>query len=211
MCRRNSCPSPLPSLAPGMRPGDVGHGEPGGAGLDNSQIRHQCGERVVGDLRPRGRHGCDQARLAGAREAHQPDVGDRLELEHDIGLDARFTEQGKARRLATRRCEGGVAEAAGTTGSDHPPGAVAGEIGDLDAVRTDDDGAVRHRQLEVLAVGAAAVAAHPGLAVTGLAVRAVVVVEQRGDVAVDDQDHVTAASPVATVRAAERLELLTVD
>jgi hypothetical protein len=37
-----------------------------------------------------------------------------------------------------------------------------------------------------------------------------VVVEQRGDVRVDGQDHVAAAAAVAAVRAAERLELLPV-
>ena len=78
-------------------------------------------------------------------------------------------------------------------------------------VLVQDDGAVRHGQDQVLAVLAGAVAALAGLAVGGLAVRAVVVVEQRGDVLVDDQDHVAAASAVAAVRAAERLELLPVN
>ena len=51
----------------------------------------------------------------------------------------------------------------------------------------------------------------PGLPLRGLAVRAVVVVEQRGGVRVDDEDDVAAAAAVAAVGAAERLELLAVD
>ena len=52
---------------------------------------------------------------------------------------------------------------------------------------------------------AVAVPTGPVAAVLGAALRAVVVVEQRGDVLVDPQDHRSSGAAVATVGAAERL------
>ncbi|GAA3304300.1 hypothetical protein GCM10020295_55080 [Streptomyces cinereospinus] len=85
------------------------------------------------------------------------------------------------------------------------------QVGEDVARLVQHHGPVRHRQHQVLAVLAGAVAALAGLAVGGLAVRGVVVVEQRGDRLVDGEDHVAAAAAVAAVRSAQRLELLTVD
>lgn len=90
-------------------------------------------------------------------------------------------------------------------------GALADEVGEHVALLVEDDGAVGHVQDEVLAVLAGAVVTGTGLAVGGLAVRGVVVVEKRGDGLVDDQDHIAAAAAVPAVGPAERLELLPVD
>src|SRR5665647_3943988 len=75
--------------------GHVGDGEPGGTGLHDAEIGHQRGERVVRDLGPGRRHRRDQARLAGAGEADQRDVRDRLELEDHIGVLPRFALLGE--------------------------------------------------------------------------------------------------------------------
>jgi hypothetical protein len=60
-------------------------------------------------------------------------------------------------------------------------------------------------------VGAVAVVARTLAAVGGPALRAVVVVDQRGDVGVDAQDDRAARATVAAFGAAEGLELLPVD
>ena len=73
------------------------------------------------------------------------------------------------------------------------------------------DRAIRNRQHEVGTVRAAAMAARSGGTAAGLAVRLVVVVDERGDVLGDAQDHVAAMPAIATVGAAERLELLPMD
>src|SRR5690606_5681332 len=74
-----------------------------------------------------------------------------------------------------------------------------------------DDGAAGHGEDQVLALRAVALRTLTGLAVGGAAVRAVVVVDEGGDLRVDPQHDVPAAAAVAPVRAPERLELLAVD
>ncbi|CAM5441884.1 hypothetical protein SALBM217S_07203 [Streptomyces griseoloalbus] len=155
-------------------------------------------------------HG-DQRRLAGAGVAHEGHVGDGLELQDDVAQVARLAEQREAGGLAPRRGEGGVAEAAAAALGGDVGGAVADEVGEDVARLVEHHGAVRHGQDEVLPVLAGAVAALAGLAVGGLAVRRVVVVEQGGHGLVDGEDHIAAASAVAPVGAAERLELLAMD
>jgi len=91
------------------------------------------------------------------------------------------------------------------------PRAGPDQVGEDLAVERRDDGAVGHRQDHALAVGAVAVVALALLAARGTPVRAVVVVQQRGDLRVDDEHDVAAVPAVAAVRAAERLELLAVD
>ena len=84
------------------------------------------------------------------------------------------------------------------------------QVGEHVAARVGDDGAVGHRQHQVGAVPAVAVAAGAVAAVLGAPLGAVVVVDQRGHVGVDPQDHRAAGAAVAAVGAAERLELLAV-
>ena len=74
-----------------------------------------------------------------------------------------------------------------------------------------DDRAVGDGQHQVGAVRAVLVRAGAVAAVLGLALGAVVVVDQRGDVGVDAQDDRAARTAVAAVGAAEGLELLPVD
>ena len=82
--RRNSSPRPLPRWAPGIRPGTSAMVNRADAGRDHTEVGHQRGEGVVGDLRPgRGEHG-DQRGLARRREADQRDVGERLQLQDDV-------------------------------------------------------------------------------------------------------------------------------
>ena len=90
-------------------------------------------------------------------------------------------------------------------------GALADHVGEDVTGLVEDHGAVRDRQHQVLAVLAGTVAAGAGLAVRSLAVGAVVIVEQRGDGLVDDEDDIASAPAVAPVGTAQRLELLTVD
>jgi hypothetical protein len=49
--------------------------------LHHTEVRNECGERVVGDLGPRGAHVGDQRRLPHAGEADERGVGEQLQLE----------------------------------------------------------------------------------------------------------------------------------
>jgi hypothetical protein len=88
-------------------------------------------------------------------------------------------------------------------------GALADQVGEDVPGLVQHHRAVRDREDEFLAVLAGPVVSRAGLAVRGLAVR-VVVVQQSGHGLLDDEDGIAAASAVAPVGAAQRLELLTV-
>ncbi len=190
--------------------GHVGDREAGVAGLDDAQVGREGGEGVVGDLGPGGGHGRDQAGLAGARVADQGHVGDGLELEHDGAGLAGLAQQGEAGRDPPGAGQGGVAEPAAAAGGDDEPGAVAEHVGEDLALGGGHDGAVGHAQLDVVAVGAVLVPALADAALLRGAVRGAVVLQQRRDLGVDDEDDVAAGTAVAAVRAAQRLELLAV-
>ena len=136
----------MPSLAPGIRPGTSATVKRHVARLDHAEVRHERRERVVGDLGPGGGEGRDQARLAGAGEADERDVRDGLELQDDVERVARLAEQREAGRLAPRRGQRGVAQAAAAARGGDEPGAGADQVGQDVAVRALDDGAVGHRQ-----------------------------------------------------------------
>ena len=93
------------------QPGYVGDGEGRVTGQHDAEVGHQRGERVVGDLRPRPRQRRDQAGLAGAGKADQPDVGDDLELEARPSGRRRARRAGRSRapcawRRPAPRCRG---------------------------------------------------------------------------------------------------------
>ena len=191
--------------------GDVGHRVRDVARPDHAEVRHQGGERVVGDLRPRRGHGGDQRGLAGRREPDQADVGDALELDDGVEGLAGLPEQGEAGSLAAGVGQRGVAEPALAALGQHHAGAGADEVGDDPAVGRADDRSRGNAEDAVLAARAAAVAALARLAVAGLLVRAVVEVQQRVHAGVDLEDDVAAVAPVAAVGPAEGLVLLPMD
>ena len=137
--------------------GHVGDGERHVTGADDAEVGHQGGERVVGDLGPRARHGRDQRRLAGAREADQADVGDDLELEAHVDLVAGLAEEREAGSLALGAGQRGVAEAAATALGDDHLGAGTDHVAEDLAVEGLDQRAVGHGEVHVAAVGTVAV------------------------------------------------------
>ena len=191
--------------------GYVGDGERRLAGGDHAEVGHQRGERVVGDLGPGPGDGGDQAGLAGAREADQPDVGDHLELEHDLELVAGLAEQREAGRLAlggrpAPRCRVRRGRPAAITSSVPGPTRSA-STSPLTSVTTVPSGTGSTRSAPWPPLRWLPAPCPP---CSACRLRAVVVVDQGGDVRVDPQDHRAAGTAVAAVGAAERLELLAV-
>ena len=93
--------------------GNVDHDERlFGAEPDDAELRFERRERIVGDLRARRRHGREQGRLAGVREADDAAIGEQLQLEPERAALGRLAALGEARRLARARREVLVAEAA---------------------------------------------------------------------------------------------------
>src|SRR3712207_6650743 len=166
-------------------------------------------EGIVGDLRLRRRDGCEEGRLAGVREAYEPGIRDELEAQPDPALVALEARIGPARRPVGRGGEMGVAEAPVAAPGEEHALARMGHVGDERlAVLVEDLGARRHLQHDILALGAGAVLAHAVLALLGLEVLLVAVVDE-GVETLDALDpDVAAAAAVAAVRAAELDELL---
>ena len=193
----------------GDQPGDVGHRVGDVAGADDAQLRHERGERVVGDLRAGRGHGGDQRGLAGRGVPDQTDVGDALELQHGVDGLTGLTEQGEAGGLAAGVGQRGVAEAALATLGEDEPGAGAHQVAD-DLTTHGDHGARRDLEHALLAATTVLVVTGGLPAVAGLLVRGVVEVQQRVHVGVDLEDDVTAVATVAAVGPTEGLELLAV-
>ena len=78
----------------------------------DAELRYECGERIVGDLRAsRGNH-ADQRRLAGVGQADDTDVGQQLELQLEAPRLSLLAGIGAARRLIRRGGETSVAATA---------------------------------------------------------------------------------------------------
>ena len=120
----------------------------------------QRGERIVGDLRPRGRHGGEEGRLAGVGQADQPGIGDQLQPQPDPALLARPALVGAARRAVGRGLVVRVAEAAVAAAQQHHALAGRVEVGEQRlAVLGEDLRADRHLDHHVRRARAGAVGA----------------------------------------------------
>ena len=82
------------------------------AQADDAEVRDECGEWVIGDLRTRRGDARDQRRLAGIGKADQAHIGQQLQLEAEELLLAGFSRLDLAGRAVGRRREMGVADAA---------------------------------------------------------------------------------------------------
>ena len=163
--------------------GDVGHDEAVVPRTRHAEVRHERGERVVGDLRPRRAHLSDERRLARRRHAHEGRVGHELHLQLDPALLRRLAQLGERGRASGRRHEVDVAAAA------H---AALGH-GDAFAV-------VR----EVLAGGSVHARALAVRAALGFEMVFEAVFDERGQAGIGLDHNVAAVTAIAAVRTALR-------
>jgi hypothetical protein len=171
----------------------------------DAQLRRECRERVVGNLRARGGNGANQRGLAGVGQAEQADVGQHLELEMQAPLLARFAGRRLARRAVRARFEVQVAKPALATPGDERARAVAIEIGDeLRGVRVGDDGADRHAQHDVVRAVAILVRTTSVFAALRAMDAREAVIDERVDVAIGDGEYAAAAPAVTAVGASTR-------
>src|SRR5690606_3552515 len=92
--------------------------------VDHPEVRLERRERVVRDLRLRGRERRDQRALPRVRETDESDVGEELELEGDVALFAGLAGLGVLRGLARSALEVDVPEAAAPALREHEAVAV---------------------------------------------------------------------------------------
>ena len=187
---------------------------------DHAKIRHECGERVVGDFRLGGAHGCDQAGFACGREAHQCHVGDGFEFEDDIAFLTWLAKQCEARGSTCAVGQCGVAKTTiAACGHDELVSGVA-KIGELFARMLglalrpfgfENHGAHGNGQNQIGAFGTVFGVAQAHGAASSLTVGHETVVEQAVGVLVGHEDHGTTVTAIAAVRACQRLVFFSTD
>ena len=196
----------------GDESGHVGHGVRRLTGHDDAEVRHQGGERVVGDLGACPRDRRDEARLASRGEPDQADVGDDLEFEPDPALLALLAQQGETGSLAGRRRQGSVAQPAASPSSNGELCPSSREIGErLAGLDIGDDRAVGHHEYDVGTIGTILVVTTTGLTIGGLASGQPVIVDEGGELRIDAHDHRPTVAAVATIGPTQRFELLPLD
>jgi hypothetical protein len=191
-------------------PGDVRHHVAVLARLHHAEVRHERGERVVGDLGARRGHTRDERGFPHAGEPDERGVSQELQLERDPALLARFTELRERRGTPGRRDEMSVAASAMSAFGDHRALARVREVGDdASGLVVADDRAERDLEFHVLAHRTVHAAALAVRAARGLEVALELVVDERGGLRVR-HEHDSAAPPaVAAVGAALGHVLLT--
>ena len=78
--------------------GQIGHHEFAPVHFDDTELRMQRRERIVGDLRLRRADGCKEGRLAGIGKTDQAGIGDQLQPQADRAFLAGLAGIGVARR-----------------------------------------------------------------------------------------------------------------
>ena len=178
---------------------------------DDAQVRDQRREGVIGDLRARRAQGGDQRGLTRRGEADESHVRDGLQLENDVALLAGLAQQGEAGGLAGLRRQSGVTQAAAAALGDHVAGTRARQVGEQLTRHRLDDRALRNRKDDIRAGLSLAEVTHAGRSVVRTAMRAAVVVQQRGLLLAHLEDDRAAIAAVSAVRAGQRLELFTLN
>ena len=157
---------------------------------------------VVRDLGARFGYDGKKRRLADIRKADETNVCKQLQLEHNVVLFTLKAGFCKARCLAGRCCEVGVAPAALAAAAENERLRVGHILDDLVALRVAHDGAAGHTDREILAllaVFARALTVHAGL---GDVFALIAEVHQCRHVVVDDEYNVAAVAAVTAVGAA---------
>src|SRR5690606_25499750 len=128
------------------------------------EMRMERRERVVGDLRPRGRHRPRQRRLAGIRSAQEAHVGEHLQRQQEGALLARLAPREAPRGAIHAALERGIAAAALPAARDEELIVGVEQVAEhLPGVEVLDLRADRYRDVEIGAGGARHVAAAAGL------------------------------------------------
>ena len=207
-CFRNRMPRPAPSAAPSISPGMSAITKLlSGPTDDHAELRVQRRERIVGDFRPRRRHGADQRGLAGVRQAEQADVGEQAELHAQAPRFARQSRAALARRAVGRALEALVAPAALAALRDQQRLARGRQVAErlarvvIEARPCRPASARRGRRRR----GRCSPGRRPA-ARSARGTCADAVVDERIDAVLGAQPHAAAEAAVAAVRAAERHE-----
>src|SRR5579883_745425 len=197
-----------------MRPldqaGNISEHEFSPIDCNDAELRHERGERIVGNLRFRGCDGGEKGRFAGIRKPDDTRIGDQLEPQPDGALFTRLPRVRPSRGAVGRRLEMRVAETAIAAARQQGALAALGEIGEQGrAVLLVDLRADRHFEDRVGPVRAMAILAHAGAAIFGKEMLLIAVVDERIKAVDGFGDDIAPFAAVAAVRTAEFYEFFT--
>ena len=187
------------------------------AGAHHAEIGHERGERVVGYLGAGGAHAGDERGLTDARETHEGCIGHELHLKLDPVLDGGLALLSERRSTARGSHEVRVAQTTGTTGGHHDALPIVGEVGQIvgglhrRGIELADDGAHRHLEDKVLAVGAVFARALAVRASLGAEMMLESIIDERRELGVGLDDDIAAMAAVAAVGSALGNEGLTTE
>ena len=112
--------------------GDVGNDIGVLAGTHHTQVGHERGKRIVGDLGSSGTHARDKRGLTHRGEANERGIGHELHLELNPVLLGRLTKLGKRGRAAHRRHKVRIPQTAGAAGCYDDALTVVNQVGNLE-------------------------------------------------------------------------------
>src|SRR5690606_18441334 len=183
------------------QPGNIGNDEALVAPhAYHAQIRHQGGKGIIGHLRLGRGHRADEGALAGIRQAEQTDVRQHLEFQLEVTRLARLARRSLPWRPVGTGLEAGIAQSVPAALSHQQTLAGAGQIADDVLGRSvDHRGTDRHRQDQVLALGAGTLGTAALLAVLSIETTGVAVIDQSVEVLVSHQEHRAAIAAVAAI------------
>ncbi|CAI8950863.1 hypothetical protein EMIT0P291_50074 [Pseudomonas sp. IT-P291] len=169
---------------------------------DHTQVRHQRGERVVGNFRLGGRYRTDKGTFTGIRQTQQTDVSQYFHFQLQVALLTRLARSGLARRTVGTGFETGVAQTVPAALHYHQFLTGLGQVADdLLSRGVDHRGADRNAQDQVFTLLAGAVRAAAVGATLGIEVPGVTVVHQGIEVFVGHHVDGTAVTAITAVRA----------
>ena len=179
------------------------------ARLHHTQVRNQSGERVVSNLRTRRRNRSNQRRLTRRGVTHQSHIRNGLELQNNISLFTGGAQQSKTGSLTLSRSQRSVTQTAHTATGSNILVAHTQQVSQNITLAVLHHSTLRHGQNQVLTVKAVVHIATTNIAIRGVLMRAVVVLQQGRGLVIHAQNHRATITTVTAVRAAQGLKLFT--
>ena len=177
--------------------------------LHHTQVRDQGGERVVSNLRTRRRNRSNQRRLTRRRVTHQSHIRNGLQLQNNISLFTGGAQQSKTGSLTLSRSQRSVTQTAHTTMGSNILVAHTQQVSQNITLAVLHHSTLRHGQNQVLTVIAVVHIATTNIAIRGVLMRAVVVLQQGRGLVIHAQNHRATITTITAVRAAQGLKLFT--
>src|SRR4051794_2706546 len=166
--------------------------------IDDAEMRLECRERIVSDLRSRGRNSRDKRRLSRIRKTHEPDIREQFQLELQVKLFTLAARLMVARSAIRRSRKMRVAETAAATAPREPAIAVVTKVVQQVACRCFKDlCSNRNANNQVFAVMSRAIRSLTMQTTLRNVARVITQMQQRVQRSIRDEDHIATATTIS--------------